>query len=425
MLHIDDEIVKKNLLKGQFGLEQESLRITEDGHLAHTPHPFAGDSHIERDFSENQVEINTSPADSADEVMDELAAYRKKVISTLSDMENPELLWPFSNPPFIKNEKDICIAQFSGEEKSRQEYREYLSDRYGRYKMTYSGIHVNYSFSDELLKRDFQLSGMKSFREFKDRFYLDLAENAVMYGWLLVALTAASPLMDASFVERGGEGKDLFNGLASVRTSELGYWNFFTPVFDYSGLDAYAESTQRYIDEGYLIAPSELYYPVRLKPSGKNSLEALRERGIDHIELRMFDLNPLCEEGLDRRDVLFVQLFLCWLACSRPACLAPVDQVNAAQNIKSAAHYDMKMVKIIYPDGHVENAVKAGLRAMDQISSFYKEAPEWIRDIIEFETDKFRDPKNRYANKVLEKYWGGYVEKGLALAESLRRTTGV
>lgn len=41
----------------EFGIERESLRVTSDGKLAQTIHPFAGDQHLDRDFCENQVEM--------------------------------------------------------------------------------------------------------------------------------------------------------------------------------------------------------------------------------------------------------------------------------------------------------------------------------------------------------------------------------
>ena len=48
------------------------------------------------------------------------------------------------------------MAEFNGMESSKTVYRDYLSDRYGMYKMTFSGIHVNYSFAEELLKKEFE-----------------------------------------------------------------------------------------------------------------------------------------------------------------------------------------------------------------------------------------------------------------------------
>ena len=94
--------------------------------------------------------------------------------------------------------------------------------------MTFSGIHVNFSFARELLQADFELTEKQDFQEYKNQLYVVLAERAAAYGWLLVAVTAASPLMDSSFVEKGKLDEDSFNGMASVRCSEMGYWNFFS-----------------------------------------------------------------------------------------------------------------------------------------------------------------------------------------------------
>ena len=48
----------------------------------------------------------------------------------------------------------------------------YLSDKYGRYRMTFSGIYVNFSFSEELLRRSFRLDGGDSFQKYEDTLYL-------------------------------------------------------------------------------------------------------------------------------------------------------------------------------------------------------------------------------------------------------------
>ncbi|MGM9661135.1 MAG: hypothetical protein ACI3WQ_11095, partial [Faecousia sp.] len=347
MLHADHPKVRQLLLKGNFGLEKESLRVDEDGFLSHTSHPFPNDDHIVRDFCENQTEINTSVTHSAAEAVQALVNYNSRIQKTLKRLPHREYLWPFSNPPYIRNEADIPVARFFGEQAGKTEYREYLSDRYGRYKMAFSGIHVNYSFDETLLREDFALSGEPDFDAYRNQLYVVLAEKAAAYGWLLVALTAASPLLDSSFVEKGKFDTDTFNGMASTRCSEMGYWNYFAPIFDYSNIRAYADSIQHYVDDGLLRFPTELYYPVRLKPRGVNNLNTLREDGVDHIELRMFDLNPLVPAGIDERDLTFAQLFLVWLASTPREFLSTKAQVQAVQNFKNAAHYDLKTVKIV------------------------------------------------------------------------------
>lgn len=223
MLHADDSKIRSLLLKGNFGLEKESLRITQEGYLAHTDDPFEGEPHIVRDFCENQVEINTSVQTSISAAVQELRCYHEMIIRRLAQLDTPELLWPFSNPPYIRGEKDIPVAHYGGSKVTKMYYRCYLSDRYGRYKMTFSGIHFNFSFAEELLRADFELSEETDFRKYKDDLYVVLAERAAAYGWLMVAITAASPILDSSFVEKGQTDQDVFNGMGSVRCSELGY----------------------------------------------------------------------------------------------------------------------------------------------------------------------------------------------------------
>ena len=238
MFHLEDKRVRALLLEGSFGLEKESLRITPQGRMAHTPNPFPGNEHIVRDFCENQTEINTPVLSSAQAAVDSLWGYTRQIQQTLAALPQRELLWPFSNPSYLHNEADIPVAQFTGYQAGKTGYREYLSDRYGRYKMTLSGIHVNYSFSDELLRADFAASGASDFQAYKNQFYVALAEGTAAYGWIMTALTAASPLLDSSFVEKERYGVATFNGMASTRCSELGYWNYFSPIFDYSNIRA-------------------------------------------------------------------------------------------------------------------------------------------------------------------------------------------
>ena len=417
MLHIEDAQVRQLLLKGNFGLEKESLRVDENGFLAQTRHPFPDDDHIVRDFCENQTEINTPVTHSAAEAVASLDGYYRTIQTGLRQMDPPEYLWPFSNPPYIRNEADVPIAIFEGGRASKTEYREYLSDRYGRYKMTFSGIHFNYSFGEELLERDFALSGESDYTEYKNQFYVTLAERAVAYGWLIVAVTAASPLLDSSFVEKGVFDGDNFSGMASVRCSEMGYWNFFAPILDYSNIRAYADSIQRYVDNGMLRAPTELYYPIRLKPRGRNILQVLRERGVDHIELRMIDVNPLVPCGVDERDMFFTQLLLAWLAATPREPFSVKDQVQAVQNFKNAAHYDLKTVKIVMPNDEVVSVADAALRVLERMKEFYRDFPEDVRAVIDFEIEKFIDPEKRYAWIIRREFSGGYVKKGLELAK--------
>lgn len=417
MLHTEKQEVKKYILEGNFGLEKESLRIKKDGTLSHSPHPFPDDMHIVKDFCENQTEINTSVHTSARGAIEELQLHNRRIYERLESLPEREYLWPFSNPPYIENENDIPVAVFEGIQVSKTAYREYLSAKYGRYKMTFSGIHVNYSFSEELLEADFKYQGGMDYLEYKNRLYLELAQKMAAYGWLLVAVTAASPLLDSSFAEKGIYGQDVFTGMASVRCSEMGYWNGFAPVLDYHTVFAYAGSIRKYVDMGLLKAASELYYPIRLKPAGENNLGSLCQNGVNHIELRMFDLNPLVSAGVEEKDIVFAQLLMVWLAATPCHPFSERDQIQAVQNFKNAARYDLKTVNILTPEGEIYSVAHAALKIIGMMKEFYSGFSPGVDEVLQFEYEKFTDADNRYAWKIRKQFGGGYVKKGLELVK--------
>lgn len=175
---------KKNIIlqfvrKGFYGLEKESLRVRPDGFLTKTAHPFVNNPNIERDFCENQTEFITDVWDSADSAWEQLNTLQKQAVKILNTRETgEELLWPFSNPPYIRSENDIPIANFQGQQRSKTEYRNYLATKYGKKKMLYSGIHFNFSFPKELFFNLFQQGNYTSFEQCQDSIYLDLAKKS-------------------------------------------------------------------------------------------------------------------------------------------------------------------------------------------------------------------------------------------------------
>ena len=87
MLHIENEYIREHLLDGAFGIEMESLRVVGDGMLSQTAHPFPGDAHIVRDFSENQTEINTGVNESIEAAIEEL-----KKVETIREIKVSEII---------------------------------------------------------------------------------------------------------------------------------------------------------------------------------------------------------------------------------------------------------------------------------------------------------------------------------------------
>lgn len=162
--NFDNQNIIKNMYKGNFGIEKESLRVQKDGFLAHTAHPFGNNPHIDRDFCENQVEIVTDIFDDTSSAFNQLSELHNNVVKKLKSLETGgEILWLFSNPPYVKGENDIPIASFKGSLKGKEIYRKYLAEKYGKKKMLFSGIHFNFSFADELVECAFKESKSNNF----------------------------------------------------------------------------------------------------------------------------------------------------------------------------------------------------------------------------------------------------------------------
>ena len=324
--------MSRHLFEGSFGIERETLRVTQHGRLAQTPHPFGNDPHITRDFCENQIELVTPVCGSIEEALASLGDLDSRVREVLA--QKGEYLWLYSNPPHFDSEDEIPIADFTGAHASKRCYREYLEQKYGKRLMLFSGIHFNFSFSEALL-REWNTQNEEP-QDFRDALYLRLYKQLMRHSWLLVLLTAASPFYDASLDEDGASGI-IRSRYASMRSSERGYWNPFLPILDHSDLRSFTGSIRKYIRAGMLHSASELYLPVRLKPRGDNSLDSLAENGVDHIELRMFDLNPAAPLGIDGNDLHFAHLLMLYLLSLPDFDFTPELQIKAAAAHKNAA----------------------------------------------------------------------------------------
>ena len=374
---------KSDIFKGYFGLERETLRVTSAGRLALSPHPFKS-KRLSRDFCENQLEIITPVCDSvkgALNALGKLDAYARITIS-----KRGETLWLYSNPPYFESEKEIPIAQYKGKLSFEYDYRAFLEKRYGKRIMLYSGIHFNFSFRDEFFKKK---------AESKNELYLRLFKQLSRYSWLLVLLTAASPLYDRSF-DKKKPGLAL-NKDASPRSGSKGYWNTFIPALDYSSINDYVKSAEAYVKSGALYSAHELYLPVRIKPRGENSPENLKKTGIDHIELRMFDLNPLEKLGIAQKDLDFAHLLAVYLLSKKDFRFTKALQKEAVKNHQNAARYDLKDVRI--GKKPIKEAALEVLDKMERYFSSFEDKNE-INKILAYEKEKLT--KKRLCEQVRE-----------------------
>ena len=357
--------------QGNFGLERETLRIDAQGNIAQTPHPFGNDKYIIRDFCENQIELITPVCQSIQEALSSLQELHTRTEQKLSQLN--EKIWLYSNPPHIQNEQEIPVARFSDEQSFKQNYREALEKRYGKKLMLFSGVHFNFSFSDALLHE--WHTGTEDFQIFKNNLYLRLYRQLFRHSWLLVLLTAVSPIYDKSLDKDGFSGA-VKSQYASLRNSKRGYWNQFIPVLNHENIQTFAESIQEYVTKGLLFSVSELYLPIRLKPRGENTLENLVETGVDHIELRMFDLNPLTPLGVNQPDLQFAHLLMLYLLQLPDENFTPEQQEQAVKDHQQAALY--------HPD---KKYFETALQILRNMQDYFQDNKEACT-IIEYQKQK-------------------------------------
>ena len=344
----------------QRGIEKESLRVTGDGKLAQTPHPQALGSalthpYITTDYSEALLEFITPVYTSIEDTLQKLDEIHRFTCAHLDG----ELLWAASMPCILTGDRDIPLARYGSSNIAQMKtvYRRGLGLRYGRLMQTISGIHYNFSMPMDYwpaAQRDDGDEG--DLRDYITGRYLGLIRNFRRHSWLLAYLFGASPAVCASFVRdipRHGltpfdpDAKSLHapHGTA-LRMGNLGYSSDTQKKLNicYNGLDSYIETLREAIvqphpayrdiglgdsgnrlqlNTGLLQIENEFYSPIRPKRvtrSGKTPLGALREGGIEYIEVRCVDVNPFLPLGIDAEQARFIDSFLlyCLLSESPP-----------------------------------------------------------------------------------------------------------
>jgi len=325
------------------GIEKESLRAQPSGLLALTPHPVQLGSalthpHITTDYSESQLELITGVHGDTDACLRELTEIHQSVYRVLAQLGD-ERLWVSSMPCGLPPDETIPIGHYGNSNigRAKSVYRMGLGQRYGRRMQTISGIHYNWS-----------MPGVTT------EAYFGLIRNFRRYSFLLLYLFGASPALCSSFVagrahelQPLGESSLHLPHATSLRMGRLGYQSDAqaTLAVSYNSLEGYAASLDAALTRPYaayeavgirnpggdynqlstslLQIENEFYGTIRPKRvirSGERPLHALRERGVEYVEVRCMDLDPFEPVGINTQTMRFIDVFLlhCLQADSPP-----------------------------------------------------------------------------------------------------------
>ena len=389
------DLIKNNNLEEIFtnvkiGLEKEGQRILKDGTISKTDHPKVfgvrhENPYIQTDFAESQVELITTPENSEKSVLRVLNAVHEV---TLKNMPADEFIWPLSIPAILPDESEIRVAQF--EKKSDVEYREYLVEKYGKYKQMVSGIHYNFQLDDKFMKKVAEIT-KKDLVDVKNEIYLKLARQFIRYQWILIYLYGASPLAEDKYFTNGLKPNDY---VRSLRTSRFGYVNDDDIKVSYSSLEKYIEDITGYVKNGNLIAEKEFYSSVRFR--GADTIMKFPKEGIKYMEFRLFDLNPFAPFGILEKDIRFVHLFL--------KTLVWLDEVNK-ETSESLGYEYSENVALTHPYKNVPYE-EEGIWLLNQMKELVKELGLFDNDIklIDEKIDELQNPKITLGAKLLTEY---------------------
>lgn len=408
-----DRNLNEDILRGNFGLEKENARVDGDGKLALTPHPknFGSKSenpYIKTDFSESQIEMITPVFDSIDGAYHFLETIQD--IVTLELKEKDEYLWTSSNPPALPKDDEIPIAIM--DDPIEERYRFQLAEKYGRKRQLLSGIHFNFSFDEAFLRKFYEEAEVKKgYKVFKDGIYLKVARNLLKYRWLLIYLTGASPVFSKTYLEecvqlgdRLDEESYFFHNMNSLRNSECGYRNEHPFYVSFDSIEEYVRDLQSLISSKELLSVKEFYSPVRVKPArGKDLLEELLENGIAYLELRMIDLNPLHKNGISKKTMQFIHLFLVYMLLKHDEPFGKEEQRMADLHHDAVTKEGMKESLYVHDEDRLVHMEEKGLELigeMEEMIQLLKPDDQQLIGLLEREKQKLLNPELSFAAVV-------------------------
>lgn len=348
---IDELGLNEQLFQGFFGLEVEEHRITTDGRLSRYPYPGTFGSrryhpYLQSDFTDSMLELITEPTRGGKEAVKNLKMLQQIVQSYL---HQDERIWPLSMPPKLVAD-DLNFAKEDFTRPWFQGYRDYLEGKYGIEHEIVAGAHINYSVDEKVLKTLYEngpADGYESLAAFKNALYFKLAQNFVLNRWFFTYLFGASPISENNYQKLP---RDLDYPVRSLRSSSLGYSNYNDEVVTYESLADQVSQLKQFVADGKFYSIHEFYGPVRIKGTSDN-LDELLKQGINYLEFRSFDLDPLSRAGLSDDTLDLLEIFL---AYSMAADL-PTDMTTALRDA------DQRNEEIALGDP--------------------KDRPEWVRDL--------------------------------------------
>ncbi|WP_187306484.1 glutamate--cysteine ligase [Buchnera aphidicola] len=365
------------------GIERETLRVNSKGKIVSTTHPKQmGKSlthqWITTDYSENLLEFITPKTD---KLKNSIQFLQDLYIYATKNIYPKERMWPLSIPLYNIKKDKVKLAKFGNSNigKVKELYRKGLQKRYGNFMNIISGIHYNFSFPIIFWKKWKKIKNNDCETEIISNGYLGTIRNYYRIGWIIPYLFGASPAVsnnsyDDPKIKRKLTKNKKKNFLyfpwgTSIRISKFGHQNKYNKKFkiSYNNINDYINSVIKILstnsksfkkikekdkkgklnqlNTNIIQLENELYTQIRPKSSVKNNekiIDSMKKKGIEYIEIRSLDINPFSEIGIEKKQILFLDLLLILCTFLESPSISNTEWKKIQQNWETVAIYGRK-----------------------------------------------------------------------------------
>lgn len=348
------------------GLEVTMQRVNAQGELSTQPYPKVfGDQRQNRQihnaFAQTQLKL-TTPA-MAD--LTSLMAYLTGLNTTARRaLTTDDYLWPLSSNPVLP--ADLTKIPLAEADEVGFKRRQQQAKKYDVTKLMTTGVHVNFSFNEQLFTRLYTETfhqHYSSYVDFRNAIYLKAAQGFVRMNWLIQYLFGATPSL--SIADQQAKPQ---------RTSVHSLTGRYSQVKgDYTSIDRYVSKLEADVRSKKLLSISDFDGPVRFRSTGQ--LKTLGRQGIYYLEYRGLDLDPATATGVDQNAIEFLRLLASYFVMMPALPAAMVSQVSAqadelaaqvtAENPTTASAQAKPALQVL--DALTDFVEKYGLPASDAV----------------------------------------------------------
>ena len=407
-----------NTLVIRRGIEKEFFRVDSDGYISKNPHPESLGSaltnkFITTDFAEAQLELVTPVFEDIDNLYDFLYSLH---VFVAQNIEDHEMLWPFSMPPKIENESDINLGYYHQSKIGllKHVYRRGLKVRYGPTMQCVSGMHYNFSIKPESLSIFTQSNDQENI----NKAYLGLVRNFKRIFWFILSEFGQTNIVDKSFINGRKHNLEKLNNedmylkdATSLRMSEIGYQSKAQRDLDikYNSLESFlnkikdaitipypefearglkdANENYHQISTGIIQIENEYYDSIRPKRSASNNMrpyELLKNFGIEYLEIRGIDLSPHDITGISIHHMRFLDLVLIYCLIKDSPKISSKEKDLIDKNDQATIYGGRNENTKVFIDGKKMNinvAKEKIFEELKQVGSFFNESEGFLNSI--------------------------------------------